>query len=230
MRYFFHFLSGNDRLDDNLGMEHVNVAQARAEAVRAAREMIAESLRQNRPVADDSVIEITDACGRLVDQISLIAAAFGETADGRYRRIFNAAPQGAVVLTADFLIVDVNAAFLRARQTERAAVTGRTLFDIYPGNPGGDGGRALTASLLAVLRDKVTHVVPAQRQDVRRGDGGVEERYWTLRNIPLLGADGAVEFIVHQAEDVTSAVLAPARGEVSRRAPSDRPPAGQAER
>ena len=230
MRYFFHFLSGDDRLDDDLGIDHPGLAGARAEALRAAREMIAESLRRNVPVPDDSVIEITDDSGRLVDRISLVAAAFGETAERRYRRVFDAAPQATLLLTADFVIVDANAAFLRARQTERAAVTGRLLFDVYPGSAAApDGNGDLSASLAAVLRDKITHDVPVQRQDVRRCDGGWDERYWALRNIPLLDAVGAVEFIVHQAEDVTPAVLTPARGEVSRRAPSDRPPAGQAE-
>lgn len=219
MRYFFHFLSGNERLDDDLGIEHGGLAGARGEALRAAREMIAESLRRNVPVPDDGVIEITDENGRLADRISLVTAAFGETAERRYRRIFDASPQATVLLTADSVVVDANSAFLSARQTERAAVTGRRLVDVYAG-----GDERLAASLAAVLRDKVAHVLPAQHQEVRRSDGGVEQRYWTLRNIPLLDADGAVEFIVHQAEDVTPAVPAPARGQP---ASAVRPPASR---
>ena len=56
MRYFFHLLSGDDRLDDDAGVEHADVAQARAEALRVTREMIAESLRRNLPIAEDGVI------------------------------------------------------------------------------------------------------------------------------------------------------------------------------
>lgn len=230
MRYFFHFLAGDERLDDDVGAEHADLGTARTEALRAGRELIAESLRRNLPIAEDGVIEITDACGGLVGQVSLISAAFGETADRRYRHIFEAVPQGSLVLTTGFVIVDANAAYLRARRTDLAAIAGRLLFDVFPDNPGAadaDGVRNLTASLQTVLRDKVAHELPVQRQDVRRRDGGWDERYWKLRNVPVLDADGDVAFLVHQAEDVTDASPGGLIGrEVSRPAPPVLPPAG----
>jgi PAS domain-containing protein len=223
MRYFFHFLAGDERLDDDVGAEHADFGTARTEALRAARELIAESLRQNLPLAEDGVIEITDACGALVGEVSLIGAAFGATADRRYRHIFEAVPQGSLVLTTGFVIVDANAAFLRARRTELSAIAGRLLFDVFPDNPGAgdaDGVRNLIASLQIVLRDKVAHELPVQRQDIRRRDGGWDERYWKLRNVPVLDADGHVAFLVHQAEDVTDAAPGALVGrEVSRPAP-----------
>ena len=234
MRYFFHFLAGDERLDDDVGAEHADFGAARAEALRAARELSAESLRRNLAVAEDGVVEITDAYGRLVGQVSLITAAFGETADRRYRHIFEAVPQGSLVLTTDFVIVDANAAFLRARRTDLATIAGRLLFDVFPDNPGAadaNGVRNLTASLETALRDKVVHELPVQRQDIRRRDGGWDERYWKLRNVPVLDAGGDVVFLVHQAEDVTDALEGGRIGrEVSRPAPSVLPPAGQAER
>lgn len=210
MRYFFHYLSGNDRLDDDAGIEHTDVAHARADALRAARDMIAESLRHNQPIAQDGVIEITDECGRLVDQVSLVTAAFGETAEHRYRRIFETAPQNFLLLTPDFTILEANRAYLRATMTDAAAIARRPLFDVFPDNPGdpeATGVRNLSASLDAVLRDKVAHAMPLQRYDLRRPDGTWEVRHWKPMNIPILDANGDVEFIVHHAEDVTLAVL-----------------------
>jgi PAS domain-containing protein len=213
MRYFFHFLAGNERLDDDAGIEHAEVARARAEAVRAARELIAESLRRNLPIAEDGVIEITDARGQLVDQVSLVSAAFGdagETAERHYRRIFDVAPQNLLLLTPDFTIRDANRAYLRATMTNPSAIVRRPLFDVFPDNPGdpdATGVRNVSASLNAVLRDKAEHTLPVQRYDLRRPDGAWEVRYWKPRNIPILDANGEVEFIVHQTEDVTRAVL-----------------------
>jgi len=210
MRYFFHFLAGNERLDDDAGFDHADVVQARAEAVRAAREMIAESLRRNLPIADDGVIEITDEHGRMVDNVSLVSAAFGETADRRYRLLFDVAPQNLLLLRSDLTILDANRAYLRTTMTNPGAILRRPLFDVFPDNPGdpdATGVRNVSASLNAVLRDKAEHTLPVQRYDLRRPDGAWEVRYWKPRNIPILDANGEVEFIVHQTEDVTRAVL-----------------------
>ena len=210
MRYFFHFLGGDERLDDDFGIEHADLGEARAEALRAAREMIAESLRRNLPVAEDGVIEITDECGRLVDRVSLIDAAFGETADRRYRRIFEAAPQSYLLLTPDFTILAANRAYLRATMTDLGAIVRRPVFDVFPDNPGdpeANGTRNLAASLDAVLNHKAEHAMPLQRYDIRRPDGTWEVRHWKPTNIPVLDGNGEVEFIVHHVEDVTHAVL-----------------------
>ena len=43
-------------------------------------------------------------------------------------------PQGSLVLTTGFVIVDANAAYLRARRTELPAIAGRLLFDVFPDN------------------------------------------------------------------------------------------------
>lgn len=210
MRYFFHLLSGDDRLDDDAGVEHADVAQARAEALRVTREMIAESLRRNLPIAEDGVIEITDERGRLVDQVPLITATFGDTADRRYRRIFEAAPQNYLLLAPDFTIIEANRAYLRATMTNLDAIVRRPLFDVFPDNPGdpeANGVRNLTASLDAVLCGKAEHAMALQRYDIRRPDGTWEVRHWKPRNIPILDANGEVEVIIHHAEDMTQAVL-----------------------
>ena len=86
---------------------------------------------------------------------------------------------------------------------------GRGLFDVFPDNPGdpdASGVRNLTVSLNAVLRDKAENKMPVQRYDIRRPDGAWEVRYWRPTNIPLLDANGDVEFILNYPEDVTQSM------------------------
>ena len=215
MRYFFHFLAGDARLDDDLGLDYDNPAAARRDAIRAAREMIADLLRRNQPAPAEGSVEITDERGRLVDCIALSEAAFGSDPGQRYRRIFENAPLPYLLMTPDFKIVEANQAYLRATMTERGAIVGRSVFDVFPDNPAdpeASGVRNLTASLDAVLRDKAEHRMAVQRYDIRKPDGAWEVRYWRPTNIPLLDANGDVEFILNYPEDVTqSMALEPSR-------------------
>lgn len=59
-----------------------------------------------------------------------------------------------------------------------------------------------------------------QRYDLRRPDGDCEVRYWAPQNIPILGADGDVRYIVRHVEDVSDRVLdhQATRGRRARRA------------
>ena len=209
MRYFFHFLAGHARLDDDAGLELSGPEAPRAEAVRAAREMISDLLRRDEPVQPDGAMEITDEQGRLIACVPLIEAAFGAVPENRYRRIFDNARQNYLLLTPDFTIVEANRSYLRATMTHLAAIARRPLFDVFPDNPcdpDATGVRNLTASLNAVLRGKAEDAMPVQRYDIRRPDGAWEMRYWKPVNTPLLYDNGEVEYIVHHAEDVTAAV------------------------
>jgi len=215
MRYFFHFIGGESRLDDEIGAPLAGPATARADAVRAAREMIADLLRRNEPLPPDGAIEITDEAGRLVACVPLTEAAFGAMPENRYRRIFDNAARSCLLLTPDFTIIEANRAYLRATMTHLAAIARRPLFDVFPDNPGdpdATGVRNLTASLNAALRGKAEDAMPVQRYDIRRPDGAWEMRYWKPTNVPILDDQGDVEYIVHQVEDVTAAM----RGEGGR--------------
>ncbi len=66
--YFLHLHDGADRFDDPQGTSFVSLAAARAEAERAAREMMAENLREGRPL-DHQEIHIADAQGRVLEVV-----------------------------------------------------------------------------------------------------------------------------------------------------------------
>jgi signal transduction histidine kinase/FixJ family two-component response regulator len=129
--------------------------------------------------------------------------------DPDFRLIFESVPGLYLVLDDDFTIVAVSGAYARATMTERDAVVGKGIFTAFPDNPedaGAEGVRNLRVSLERVRRDLVVDVMPVQRYDIARPDatgGGFEERFWSPTNVPVLGPDGALAYIVHQVEDVT---------------------------
>jgi hypothetical protein len=54
-----------------------------------------------------------------------------------YQKIFESAPALFLLLSADdgFRILDASDAYLRATYTERDAIIGRSLFEVFPDNP-----------------------------------------------------------------------------------------------
>src|SRR5947209_8439292 len=126
-----------------------------------------------------------------------------------FKTLFEAAPGLYLVLTPELLIVAVSDAYLQATKTERAAILGRALFDVFPDNPAdpaADGVRNLKASLERVLQYQRADAMAVQKYDIRKPEsegGGFEERYWSPRNSPVLGRDGRIAYIIHRVEDVT---------------------------
>ena len=115
------------------------------------------------------------------------------------------------MLAADpprFTIVAATDAYLRATGTERPAILGRGLFEVFPDNPdapGAESVRTLRASLERVIATRAADRMAEQRYDIRLG-GRFEERHWRPVNAPVLGPGGGVAHIVHSVEDVTEVV------------------------
>ena len=131
-----------------------------------------------------------------------------------FRRVFERAPGLFLLLRPDpdFTIVGASDEYLRSTFTERAAIVGRPLFEVFPDNPGdprADGVERLRASLERVIASKAADHMATQKYDVRRpadlGEGFVE-RYWSPVNSPVLADDGRIELIVHRVEDATETV------------------------
>ena len=132
-----------------------------------------------------------------------------------FRGIFEAAPGLYLILTPDLRIVAASDAYLHATLTQRESIVGRDLFEVFPDNPeehDATGVSNLRASLDRVLRFKRPDAMALQKYDVRRPDGGFEEKYWSPLNTPVLSRDGEVEWIIHRVEDVTELVRQRTRG------------------
>lgn len=128
-----------------------------------------------------------------------------------FQVLFESAPGLYLVLRPDFTIVAASDAYLLATMTQRDAMVGRDIFEVFPDNPedpAADGVRNLRASLERVRDLKAADAMPVQKYDIPRPQeegGGFEARYWSPANSPVF-SQGELAFIIHRVEDVTEFV------------------------
>jgi signal transduction histidine kinase len=140
-------------------------------------------------------------------------------ADLDFRLFFEASPDVLLVLLPDaprFTMVAVTDARLAVTHTTRESTLGVGLFELFPDNPDdteATGTNNLRASLMRVLATRAADTMAVQKYDIRGPDGTFQVKYWSPKNLPILGPDGAVRFIVHRVEDVTDLVQASELGE-----------------
>ena len=138
-----------------------------------------------------------------------------------FQRLFETSPARYLVLTPDLTIAAVTDAYLHATKTTRDIV-GRPVFEVFPDNPAdpnADGVANVKAHFERVVATRAPDRMPVQKYDIRRGPdegGGFEERHWQLAGVPILGAEGRVEYILHYVEDVTDLVHMNARAQRER--------------
>jgi PAS domain S-box-containing protein len=120
--------------------------------------------------------------------------------------VFESLPGLFLVFTADLKIVAVSDALLEATMTRREEVLGRSIFEVFPDQPGSAAISNWRASLERVRQTGAPDTMGIQKYDIRRADGVVEERYWSPMNSPVFGADRRIEYLVHRVEDVTEFV------------------------
>ncbi|WP_404296235.1 PAS domain S-box protein [Halomonas sp.] len=126
----------------------------------------------------------------------------------QFRAIFESAPGLYLVLTADdYRIVGVSDAYLDVTYTDREAIIGRQLFDVFPVTPdrsNAAGVEELSASLERVKRYGQPDTMPVLRYPIPDpATGGFEERYWSPINVPVFDEQGRLTLILHRTEDVT---------------------------
>ncbi|MDQ6678602.1 MAG: PAS domain S-box protein [Acidobacteriota bacterium] len=141
-----------------------------------------------------------------------------------FHTLFEHLPGSYLILLPDapaFTIVAASDAYLDATRTTREKITGRRLFKVFPDNPGdpaADGVNNLRASLERAIATGAADRMPVQKYDIRGPDGMFEEHYWNPLNTPVLDERGALQYLIHSAEDVTERV----RAEERQRATSQR--------
>jgi serine phosphatase RsbU (regulator of sigma subunit) len=135
-----------------------------------------------------------------------------------YEAVFQALPGGALLLTPDLIILDVNEAMQYVFRHTREQLVGKHLFDVFPDNPTrgpSAGQRAVRASVQRVVETGQPDTMGVQRYDIERPDqpGVFDERYWSPINAPVVGPDGKVVLVVQRVEEVTELIRA--RGAVA---------------
>lgn len=131
-----------------------------------------------------------------------------------YRLLFEESPDILLVLLPDaprFTMVSATRARLAVTQTTYEQIVGQGLFDVFsddPTDPSADGVRNLRASLHRVLATRAPDTMAVQKYDIQGPDGKFATRYWSPKNIPILDAHGAIQYILHRVEDVTTLMQA----------------------
>jgi signal transduction histidine kinase/ActR/RegA family two-component response regulator len=145
------------------------------------------------------------------------------TAGVDFQKLFESAPGLYLVLDPQLRIVAATDAYLDATMVRRENVLGRDIFDVFPDNPDdphATGTANLRASLRRVLDRRAPDTMAVQKYDVTRpaeAGGGFETRYWSPCNNPVLGDDGQLAYILHEAEDVSEFVALQEHGDHAQR-------------
>jgi signal transduction histidine kinase len=137
-----------------------------------------------------------------------------------FKLLFESVPEPHLVLSPDFRVLAASESYLAVTMTVRERILGRSIFEVFPDNPDdevGTGSNNLRASLERVIATRRPDTMAVQRYDIPRPEalgGGFEKRFWSPRNMPVLGPDGAVRYVMRHAEDVTEFVRLSAREDV----------------
>jgi PAS domain S-box-containing protein len=128
-----------------------------------------------------------------------------------FQALFDTAPGQYLVLAPDLTVAAANEAYAKTMMTAREKIVGRAIFDVFPDprDPSGDAAVDLRASLERVIWLQRPDAVVVRKYAERRpglANGRCEDRYWSVLNTPVPGADGEVAWIIHRIEDVTGLV------------------------
>ena len=127
-----------------------------------------------------------------------------------YRALFQHAPAALIAVDRELRVVAISDRYLATTGTQRGAVIGRNVLDVFSARLGDAGAqtiRDLEASFERVFAEGASDVMAVRRRGTApAGAGPGEVRFWRARNAPVLGGDGRVAYVVHLAEDVTQAV------------------------
>ncbi|RYE60449.1 MAG: PAS domain-containing protein, partial [Hyphomicrobiales bacterium] len=118
-----------------------------------------------------------------------------------YARVFDVLPSPFMLVDADLRYVAANKPYLEATGKNLEDLVGRHVMDVFP-NTGTSGAR-LRASFDTVLATGRPDTLAYLPYPIPRPDGGYDERYWTAIHVPILAADGSVEFVLQNTVDVT---------------------------
>ncbi|MES9556888.1 MULTISPECIES: SpoIIE family protein phosphatase [unclassified Streptomyces] len=134
-----------------------------------------------------------------------------------YRAVFQALPGAVALLTPQLFFADVNEEWLRVVNRSREDVIGHYMPDDYadrPNHPNAAVAHNIGESLRRVARSGRAETMELQRFYPADDVTGtvrprtVEERFWSMTNIPVPGSDGRVALLLHRVAEVTELIQA----------------------
>jgi PAS domain S-box-containing protein len=127
-----------------------------------------------------------------------------------FRQLFEATPGLRVLLSPDLRIAAASDVYVYASGMPREQVIGKLIFEMIPlGDsivlPG--AFEALKNSLDYVLTHRRAHRMPVQQFSIHTKEGTIEEKYWSPVHTPIFNDNGELQWILHDAQDVTSEMI-----------------------
>ena len=130
-------------------------------------------------------------------------------AEKGYKAIFNHSKSAMLIVSPDenYIMLDVNEAYLLETNTTREDLVGKSVFAVFPGNPTDEVSKNIERTYYSfeqAVKTKKPHTMSNYRYDIPiRGTNEFEERYWTTTNTPVLDDDGEVIYFIHSPINVT---------------------------
>ncbi|WP_234734371.1 PAS domain-containing sensor histidine kinase [Tellurirhabdus bombi] len=128
----------------------------------------------------------------------------------------------SLVIKADpprFTILAVSDKYLEISRTKREDIIGKGVFEVFPDNESDPSG-ALSAykAFMSVIETKKQVDLPVYKYDILVPETGLlTPFYWSNTNVPILGGDGQVAFILNTTADITDKVLLQQKEELGRK-------------
>jgi len=125
-----------------------------------------------------------------------------------YAAVYRDLPVPVALLTPEFVMADMNAAYLQVAGRTREELLGRNVFEAFPDNPSdpsSTGARDVAESLSRVLATGEPDALSLQKYDVEvpGSPGAFTRRYFCPVNAPVFGPGGRVVLIAHCVEEIT---------------------------
>ncbi len=135
----------------------------------------------------------------------------GDAADriaARARGVFEATSSAYSLMDPDYVILDVNPAFVDLVGVPAADLVGRQAFEVFvesPSQSGQEPARVMRESLERVKRTGQRDSMLLHRFDIPDPDrpGAFLERYWSPVNNPVLDDEGRVVALLQEVHDAT---------------------------
>ncbi|MGP3696733.1 PAS domain-containing protein [Rhodobacter sp. NSM] len=119
-------------------------------------------------------------------------------------KIFSDDPSPYVLLDRDLTMIWANTAYLRATGRSREEILGHRMTDVFPADPESVSDQMLRASFRRVIDLGRPDHLPLIPYPIAGTDGRMEERFWSATNTPIKDADGRVEYILQNTNDITA--------------------------
>jgi PAS domain S-box-containing protein len=119
-----------------------------------------------------------------------------------FGQIFGKAPNPYVILDDQFVIVEMNEAYLQVTMRRREDLLGRNMFDAFPSEAGSESEQMLRRSLQQTIETGEADVLPLIPYPIALPDGTLADRHWSATHTPLRAADGRL-YILQHTVDVT---------------------------